>query len=81
MFTAGTDYVAVLQKVTFLSGQSKVNVYVSILDDTVPREPDIYFFVNIIYNRNTLAQSVVTIIDNDHGKFLCGLKFLCSLSI
>lgn len=71
MFIAGTDYVAVLQKVTFLSGQSKVNVYVSILDDTSPRESDIYFFIDIIYNKDTLAQSVVTIIDNDHGKFLC----------
>ena len=74
MFIAGTDYVAVLQKVTFLSGQSKVNVYFSILDDAVPHEPDIYFFVNITYNRDTLAQSVVTIIDNDHGKFLCSLS-------
>ena len=55
------------QKITFLSGQSKVNFYIPILDDAFPREPDIYFFVDIIFNKDTLGRSVVTIADNDHG--------------
>ena len=70
----------VLQKITFLSGQSKVNVYISILDDTLAREPDIYFFVDI-FNKDTLARSVVTIIDNDHGKFLLYISYYLQLLI
>ena len=71
----------VLQKITFLSGQSKVNVYISILDDTLAREPDIYFFVDIIFNKDTLARSVVTIVDNDHGKFLLYISYYLQLLI
>ena len=44
-------------------------VDVPILDDTVTKESDIYFFVNIIFNTDTIAQSVVTIVNDDHGKF------------
>ena len=67
-FAAGKDYTAVLKIITFLSHQSAEIVNIPILDDTIPREPDIYFFVEIIFNSNTIARSIITIADNDHGK-------------
>lgn len=65
---AGKDYITIEQKITFLSGQSKMIVNIPILDDAVTEESDVYFFVNIIFNTNTIAQSVITIINDDHGK-------------
>ena len=58
------------RKSYFLTGQSRVIITIPILDDAVPREPDEYFFVDIIFNTNTVARSVVTITDNDHGKYI-----------
>ena len=58
------------KEIIFLRGQTRVIVTISILDDVIPREPDEYFFVDIIFNANTVAQSVVTIVDNDHGNFI-----------
>ena len=65
-----------LRKITLLSGQSKVNVYISILDDTVPREPNIYFFVDIIFDKETLARSVIIIAD-----FLMNWQLLTTMNI
>ena len=59
-----------LRKVVFSSGLSTIIVKIPIFDDTVPQEPDIYFFVNVIFNKDTIAQSVITIADNDHGKLI-----------
>ena len=70
LLTASIDYTAVFQEIIFLTGQSRVIITIPILDDAVPREPDVYFFVDIIFNTNSVARSVVTIIDNDHGKFV-----------
>ena len=65
---AGEDYTAVLKKITFLPHQSTVIVNIQILDDSIRQEPDIYFFVEIIFNSNTIARSTITIADDDHGK-------------
>ena len=43
-------------------------VNIPIRDDTISKEADVYFFIRIIFNKETVAQSVVTIVDNDHGK-------------
>ena len=67
-FAASKDYTAVLKKITFLSHQSTVIVNIPIIDDTIPQEPDIYFFVEIIFNSSTIARSIITIADDDHGK-------------
>ena len=70
LLVAGTDYASVLHKITFITGQSKILVKIPILDDIVRQEPDIYFFVHVIFNKDILARSVITIADNDHGKLI-----------
>ena len=78
LLIAGRDYTTTERKITFLSGQSKVIVNIPILDDAVTEESDIYFFVNIIFNTNTIAQSVITIINDDHGKLNLIVLAKCS---
>ena len=58
------------QEIIFVSGQSKVIVTIPILDDAIADESDKSFFVNIMFNRGTIARCVVTIVDNDHGKLV-----------
>ena len=58
----------IAQEITFLPRQSKVIVNIPILDDTISKESDIYFFICIIFNKHPVAQSVITIVDNDHGE-------------
>ena len=70
LLTAGRDYFTVSQKIRFARGQSKVIVFISILDDNIATEPDISFFVDFTFDGVTIARSVVTIIDNDHGKLI-----------
>ena len=67
LITADRDYIPVSQKITFLPGQSKVIVNIQILDDTFLHEPSVYFWVDVIFNRITIARSTVTIFDNDHA--------------
>lgn len=68
LLTAGRDYTMVSREIKFFSRQSKVIINIPILDDSVPQELDIYFFVDITFNTGSIARSIVTISDNDHGK-------------
>ena len=70
LLIAGKDYTTTVREITFLSGQSKVIVNIPIRDDAITEESDIYFFVSIIFNKDTIAQAVVTIVNDDHGKFI-----------
>ena len=60
----------VSQEITFLSNQSEVFVRISLLDNTFPRQPDLFFYVDIVFNRSTIARSVITIVDNDYGELI-----------
>ena len=75
LITADRDYIPVSQKITFLPGQSKVIVNIQILDDTFLHEPSVYFWVDVIFNRITIARSTVTIFDNDHA---CKFNSTCT---
>ena len=56
------------QNITFLPGQFTAIFNIQILDDIILYEPNIYFWVDVIFNRITIAQSTITIVDNDYGK-------------
>ena len=76
LLAAGEDYTTVFKKITFLSYQSTVIVNIPIHDDTIPQEPDKYFFVNIMFNTNRIAQSIITIADDDYGKLYDNSKIV-----
>ena len=58
----------VSQEIVFLTNHSKVFVIIPLLDNTFPRQPDLFFDVDIVFNRSTIARSIVTIVDNDYGE-------------
>ena len=58
------------QEIIFLSNHSKVFVRIPLLDNTFLQQPDLFFYVDIIFNRSTIAQSVITIVDNDYGELI-----------
>ena len=60
----------VSQEITFLSNQSEVFVRIPLLDNSFPRQPDLFFYVDIVFNRTTIARSVIIIVDNDYGELI-----------
>ena len=64
---AGRDYTTVSQEIIFSPGQSKVFAMIPLIGNTF-RRPDVFFYVDIIFNTSIIAQSIVTIVDDDHGE-------------
>ena len=67
---AGRNYMSLSQEIIFLSNQSEVFVRIPLLDNTFPQQPDLFFYVDIVFNRSTIARSVITIVDNDYGELI-----------
>jgi len=63
--TAGRDYTPVSKEILFEPRQYKAIITIGIIDDNVAQEPDIFFSVVISVNGDIIAQSTVTILDND----------------
>jgi len=64
--TAGRDYTPVSQEVLFVPGKNKTIITINITDDNAAREPNIFFSVVISVNGDIIAQSTVTILDDDY---------------
>jgi len=78
---AGKDYIALSKEVTFAPDESQKIITIPIKDDDIPKEADIYFSVVIIFNRNTIAMSIVTIVDDDdYGELtILGCQLFCTI--
>ena len=65
--TAGKDYNPVSQEVLFVPGQFNAIITIDISDDNDAQESDIFFSVVISVNGDIIAESIVTILDDDYN--------------